>query len=243
MDPSARRLLQSLAAAGVRRMPLGAGRTPDSAAAPAASGSGIPAVAAPAPPRPARPEAEARRLLDDLAAEVARCQACPLCQTRTRTVPGEGHAAPRVVFVGEGPGADEDRTGRPFVGKAGQLLDDIITKGMRLRREDVFICNVVKCRPPGNRTPEPGEVQACAGFLERQLLALAPRVICALGAVAAQALLATDEPVGRLRGRVGQWRGIPVIPTYHPAYLLRNPAAKRPTWEDIQRVMERSGGP
>jgi DNA polymerase len=184
------------------------------------------------------PEDEAARQLAALAEEVAGCTACKLHTARTHTVPGEGHPRPAIAFVGEGPGADEDRTGRPFVGRAGRLLDDIITKGMGRRREDVFIGNVVKCRPPGNRTPEPDECHACGRFLERQLEILAPRVICALGATAARHLLDTDLPMGRLRGGSFAWRGIPVIPTYHPAYLLRNPAAKRPTWEDIQRVME-----
>ncbi|HTE05029.1 MAG TPA: uracil-DNA glycosylase [Planctomycetota bacterium] len=197
-----------------------------------AGGGGGAAVARPQP----APEAEA--LLAEVAAEVAVCRACRLCETRHLTVPGEGSARARVVFVGEGPGADEDRTGRPFVGRAGQLLEDILIKGMKLSREQVYICNVVKCRPPANRVPEPDEAAACAGYLDRQLLAIAPAVICTLGATAARRLLDTELSMGALRGRTHDWRGIPVITTYHPAYLLRNPAAKVPTWQDIQRVME-----
>ena len=172
-------------------------------------------------------------MLEAVAAEVRGCTRCVLAQTRTCAVPGEGDPAARVVFVGEGPGADEDRSGRPFVGRAGKLLDDIITKGMQLRREDVFICNVVKCRPPGNRVPAPDEVAACNDYLARQLAAIAPRVIVALGATAVRRLLDDESPMGRLRGGTYEAYGFPVIPTYHPAYLLRNPAAKKAVWEDI----------
>jgi DNA polymerase len=186
----------------------------------------------------ALPPADPQAALAGVAREVEACRACKLCGTRQRAVPGEGASRARIVFVGEGPGADEDRTGRPFVGRAGQLLDDIIVKGMKLRREDVFICNVVKCRPPGNRVPEPDEVQACAGFLDRQLAAIRPAVICALGATAVRRLLADERPLGALRGRTWDFRGVPVIATYHPAYLLRNPPAKVQAWQDIRRVME-----
>ncbi|GJM22271.1 MAG: uracil-DNA glycosylase [Planctomycetota bacterium] len=186
--------------------------------------------------RPSDPVAE----LDAVAAEVSDCRACTLCEGRHHTVPGEGSPNARVMFIGEGPGADEDRTGRPFVGRAGKLLDDIITKGMRIAREDVFIANVVKCRPPNNRAPTADESAACRGYLQRQIAAVSPAVICTLGATATHLLLETDSPMSRLRGREHSWRGLPVIPTYHPAYLLRNEAAKRPTWEDIQRVMQRA---
>ena len=251
------RLLRSLAAAGVRYVPRAAAAAPAPRPAPPAA-----PVAAPSPPpapsapsaaaaapraiagasqsslfgarRTAEPEAE----LAAVSEGVLRCVACGLAKTRTKAVPGEGDPHARVVFVGEGPGADEDRTGRPFVGRAGQLLDDIITKGMKLRREDVYICNVVKCRPPENRVPAPDEVQACADWLDRQLLAIAPRVICALGSTAARRLLDTERSLGALRGATHRWRGFPVVVTYHPAYLLRNPAAKAPTWVDIQRVIE-----
>jgi uracil-DNA glycosylase family 4 len=264
MDPEARRVLQSMLEAGVRHVPVGVPaaattdapqRTPvDTAAAAepepatAVESAAPPRVAAPAMPAGVAPAsagdlAAATATLDEVARQVADCTSCKLCQGRNLAVPGEGAAYARVVFVGEGPGADEDRTGRPFVGRAGKLLDDIITKGMKRRREDVYICNVVKCRPPNNRDPEPDEVAACRGYLERQLLAIAPRVICALGASAARLLLETDRPLGRLRGRVTLWHGIPVIPTYHPAYLLRNPDAKRPTWEDIRKVMDLADAP
>ncbi len=250
MDPSQERLLRSMHAAGVRRMPAPrAGRPappqPGPRATPAAAAQRERAVSGSAPglfaaprlaslPPVADPEAE----LAAVAREVEACRACKLCGTRTRAVPGEGATRARIVFVGEGPGADEDRTGRPFVGRAGQLLDDIIVKGMQLQRADVFICNVVKCRPPGNRVPEPDEAEACAGFLDRQLAAIRPAVICALGATAVRRLLRDDRPLGALRGRTWDYRGVPVIATYHPAYLLRNPSAKVQTWQDIRRVME-----
>lgn len=176
--------------------------------------------------------------LKAIAALVHECRLCPLHGTRTHAVPGEGNPRARVVFVGEAPGADEDRQGRPFVGRAGQLLTDIIQKGMRLCREDVYICNVLKCRPPGNRTPAPDEVARCMPYLVRQLELIRPEVIVALGGVAAQALLDTRQPVGRLRRRWHEWRDIPLRVTFHPAYLLRNPHDKSEAWKDIQEVMK-----
>ncbi len=227
------RFLRSLRAAGVRRVPRGH----IEAAAHVHAAPAAPVVAQPADvAAPARPDSAAA--LAAIATEVAACTRCGLCEKRTLTVPGEGSPTADIVFIGEGPGADEDRTGRPFVGAAGQLLDKIITAGMKLRREDVFIGNVVKCRPPGNRNPTPDETAACADYLARQIDALAPMVLCALGKVAAHQLLDTTLSMARLRGRVHEYRGIPVIPTYHPAYLLRNPAAKVETWQDIQKVME-----
>ncbi len=176
--------------------------------------------------------------LDTIRADLGDCQRCKLAAGRTTIVFGEGAAHAPVVFVGEGPGADEDATGRPFVGRAGQLLDKIIA-AMGLRREEVYICNVVKCRPPENRTPEPDEVAACVGFLHRQLAVIRPRVIVALGASAASALL--GEPklggISKIRGRFQDYRGIPLMPTFHPAYLLRAPDKKREVWEDIKQVM------
>jgi len=142
-----------------------------------------------------------------------------------------------LVFVGEAPGADEDMQGRPFVGKAGQLLTRIIV-AMGLQRQDVYICNILKCRPPGNRNPKPEEIAACEPFLIRQLQAIGPKVICALGTFAAHALLKTDVPISLLRGRFHSYQGIPLMPTYHPAYLLRNPGAKKQVWEDVQQVMK-----
>ena len=141
------------------------------------------------------------------------------------------------MFVGEGPGADEDVQGLAFVGRAGQLLTDIIEKGLRIPRPEVFIANVIKCRPPQNRNPEPDEILACQGFLEQQIDTIKPRVIVALGKFSGQWLLKTAEPISRIRGRLGEYRGIRVMPTYHPAYLLRNPGAKKDVWEDVKAVL------
>jgi len=253
MDPVLSRSLRSLAAAGVRRLPraLLAAR---SGAAPRSAGPAAVADDAAAASDARREHTEARfsALLDDrrperpadpaaalarVAAEVVDCRACALCEGRTHAVPGEGAPDARVMFIGEGPGADEDASGRPFVGRAGKLLDDIITKGMKLQRADVYIANVVKCRPPNNRAPTPDESAACRDYLLRQIAAVSPAVICTLGATATHLLLESDLPMSRLRGREHRWRGVPVVPTYHPAYLLRSPAAKKPTWDDIQRVM------
>lgn len=170
-------------------------------------------------------------------AELGECTRCRLHQSRTRIVFGAGSPCARLLFVGEGPGEDEDREGLPFVGKAGKLLTNIIENGMKLKRAECYIANVVKSRPPQNRTPSPDEIAACFPFLEAQLRAIRPEVIVALGAVAAHALLHTEAPISRLRGQWAQWQGIPVMPTFHPSYLLRNESAKRLVWEDIQKVM------
>ena len=190
----------------------------------------------------ALPATSSSEILKDIAAEVTQCEKCPLGAQRQNAVPGEGNAHASLVFVGEAPGASEDRQGRPFVGRAGGLLTDIIVKGMEIKREDVFICNVLKCRPPGNRTPNPEEVTQCEPYLLRQLEAIGPKVICALGATAAQTLLKTTEPIKRLRGAWHNYHGIPFRVTYHPAYLLRNPVDKKKTWEDIQEVMRALSG-
>ncbi|MCC7440529.1 MAG: uracil-DNA glycosylase [Bdellovibrionales bacterium] len=174
------------------------------------------------------------------AAGTGGCVACGLAATRQTIVFGEGSPRARLVFVGEGPGEQEDREARPFVGKAGQLLTRMI-EAMGLRREDVYICNVVKCRPPGNRNPEPAEVAACSPFLHRQLAALRPEVIVALGKFATQTLLQTEEGIMRLRGKFIEYRGIPVMPTFHPSYLLRTPDAKREAWDDLKQVAARLG--
>lgn len=179
--------------------------------------------------------------LAELQRRISNCQACPLGRTRTNLVFGVGNPEAELVFVGEAPGEDEDRQGIPFVGRAGQLLTRIIVNGMKLRREDVYICNVLKCRPPGNRNPSAAEIFHCLPYLEEQLEIIRPKVICALGAIAAQALLNTDDPIGRLRGRWHRWRGIPMMVTYHPAYLLRTPAAKAKVWSDIKQVMAELG--
>jgi uracil-DNA glycosylase len=173
--------------------------------------------------------------IEAVAAAVAGCRRCPVHSGARNPVPGEGNTSAELVCVGEGPGASEDETGRPFVGAAGKLLTSILG-AIKLAREDVFICNVVKHRPPGNRTPLPDEVSACQPYLARQLELIRPKVILALGAVAAQTLLGTKLSLGKLRGAVHRYDGIPLIVTYHPAALLRNPAWKRPTWEDVQHV-------
>ncbi|MBI1903808.1 MAG: uracil-DNA glycosylase [Planctomycetia bacterium] len=176
-----------------------------------------------------------------VAQEVSRCTRCPeLVACRTQTVFGVGHVSPRLCFLGEAPGADEDRLGEPFVGRAGQLLNKII-EACTLKREEVYILNILKCRPPENRTPTPEEVANCFPYLERQLAILRPEFICCLGAVAAQNLLQTTQGIGRLRGTIHDYRGIRVVCTYHPAYLLRNPASKKETWDDMQFLMAAMG--
>ena len=172
--------------------------------------------------------------------ELGDCRRCALCQTRTQIVFGEGSPQARVVFVGEGPGAEEDRSGRPFVGPAGELLTRMI-EACGWRRDDVYICNIVKCRPPGNRDPEPAEVEACRPFLEAQLRALAPEVIVTLGRPATSALLGRSVSITQLRGRWQQWREIPLMPTFHPAYVLRNYTlqTRQQVWDDLRAVHAR----
>ncbi|MFW5752731.1 MAG: uracil-DNA glycosylase [Planctomycetota bacterium] len=176
-----------------------------------------------------------------IAERIATCDRCPLCTGRTHTVPGEGEEQPQIMFIGEGPGADEDRQGRPFVGAAGRLLDKMIA-AMGLRRDEVFIANIIKCRPPGNRTPEPAEMAACLPYLERQVDALQPAVICTLGNVPLRALTGDlRRGITRARGTRFTWRGITCLATFHPSYLLRNPAGKKPAWEDLQQVLRLIG--
>lgn len=185
------------------------------------------------------PELVAAKTLEEVRAILGPdCRRCKLCEGRTHIVFGVGNPQADVMFVGEGPGRDEDLQGEPFVGRAGQLLTDIITRGMKMRREDVYIANVVKCRPPDNRNPEPDEVAACLPFLRRQIELVKPRVLIALGKVAAQALLGVKTPITQLRGRWHRVQGIPLMATFHPAYLLRNPADKRLAWEDIKQVLK-----
>jgi uracil-DNA glycosylase family 4 len=171
--------------------------------------------------------------LDDIAKHIATCTKCPLYSTALNPVPGEGNPNADFMCVGEAPGATEDETGRPFVGAAGQLLTKIL-EAIGLRREDVFIVNVLKHRPPGNRNPAPDEVTACSPYLVRQIELVKPKVILALGTFAAQTLLDTKTSIGKLRGQVHRYHGVPLVVTYHPAALLRNPSWKRPTWEDVQ---------
>lgn len=183
-------------------------------------------------------KAEARpETLADIQVDLGDCTRCPLCRGRTHIVFGEGDPKAPLVFVGEGPGYEEDQSGRPFVGAAGQLLTKIIT-AMGLSREQVYICNIVKCRPPNNRNPNPDEIARCLPFLQRQIRAIRPRVACALGNVAARALLVTDAPISRLRGRFHRVMDLALMPTYHPAYLLRNPEKKRDVWDDVRQIMK-----
>ncbi len=192
-------------------------------------------------PRLEQPALQVVQTLDALRAEIGDCRRCTLCEKRTQIVFGVGDPHAELVFVGEGPGHDEDIKGEPFVGRAGQLLTEIITKGMKMRREEVYIANVVKCRPPQNRNPEPEEIAACEPFLRRQLELIQPRIIVALGAFASQTLLKTKTPISRLRGVWHTYRGIQLMPTLHPAYLLRNPKDKRLVWEDIKAVLREMG--
>jgi DNA polymerase len=191
----------------------------------------------------AAPDCSDAPTLAVLQQEVAGCTRCgELASTRTQTVFGVGHPEARLCFLGEAPGADEDRLGEPFVGRAGQLLNKIL-QACKLRREDVYILNILKCRPPGNRNPAPDESQNCRRFLDRQLELIQPEFICCLGAVAAQNLLGTADSIGRLRCKVHKYRGIHVVCTYHPAYLLRNPSAKAQTWDDMKLLMREMGTP
>jgi DNA polymerase len=197
------------------------------AAVSAPAGAAAPAVIAP----PADPAAALQAIREDL----GDCQRCKLHATRTHVVFGQGSPHARLMFIGEAPGADEDEQGLAFVGKAGQLLTRII-EAIQMTRDDVFITNILKSRPPNNRNPEPDEILACQGFLDQQIDAIRPRIIVALGKFAAHWLLKTAEPITRLRGKVGEYKGIPVMPTYHPAYLLRTPSAKKEVWEDMKVV-------
>jgi uracil-DNA glycosylase len=174
---------------------------------------------------------------------LGECQRCKLCKGRSNIVFGVGNPNARLMFVGEGPGEDEDRVGEPFVGRAGELLTSIITKGMGLARSDVYIANVVKCRPPNNRDPEPDEIVACEPFLKRQVDLVGPDVIVSLGKFATQVLLGDRTPISRRRGQWHEYQGRPLMPTFHPAYLLRNPYDKKLVWADIKLVMERLGMP
>ncbi|MFQ6045487.1 MAG: uracil-DNA glycosylase family protein [Gemmatimonadales bacterium] len=206
-------------------------------------GSGWRSGAPPIPPRGIVAEAPASDLfsddplsgksLDEIAEIVHSCTLCALCESRTNAVPGEGPGDARLVVVGEGPGAVEDETGRPFVGRAGELLTDILA-AIDLPRESVFICNVVKCRPPNNRKPQQDEIDRCVPYLYRQLEIIRPAVILAMGGTAAEALLGVRQSLGGLRNKVHEFRGTPLVVTYHPAALLRNPHWKKPTWDDVR---------
>lgn len=191
-------------------------------------------------PAPSTPGASSLKLqtLSEVEQGLAGCTRCKLHKGRTNIVFGVGNPKARLMFVGEAPGEDEDLKGEPFVGKAGQLLTKMI-EAMGLRREDVYICNTVKCRPPNNRNPEPDELASCEPFLKAQLAAVKPEAIVTLGKFAAQALLRDETPVSRLRGQWREYEGIPLMPTFHPAYLLRSPGEKGKVWEDLKQVMKK----
>jgi DNA polymerase len=186
---------------------------------------------------PAEPELPVNETLEAIRADIGDCTRCKLHQQRTHIVFGEGNPRAALMFIGEGPGADEDATGRPFVGRAGQLLDRMI-EAIGLRRDDCYIGNVVKCRPPGNREPEPGEVATCEPFLFRQISVIKPRLVVALGATAAKTLLRTKAPISKLRGHFFDFRGTKLLPTFHPAFLLRSPNMKKEAWEDMKKVRD-----
>lgn len=189
-----------------------------------------------APEAPNTVDIDAAAALTLIEQDLGDCRRCRLHEARTHIVFGDGSAHAQLVFVGEAPGFDEDRQGKPFVGRAGKLLDKMIQALGRTRKE-VYICNVIKCRPPQNRNPNSDEIATCSPFLFRQLEAIRPKAICALGAFAVQTLLQTTKPISQLRGKTQYWRGIPVVPTFHPAYLLRNPAQKAQTWLDLLQVI------
>ncbi len=239
---SLRRYLEELRESGVDGLPFS---PPERAPGPDAAASSLPpgaagslsgadgAVAvAPAP--------TGAETLAEIRGDLGECRRCTLGAGRTTLVFGVGNPKARLLFVGEAPGREEDLRGEPFVGEAGQLLTRII-KAMGFAREEVYICNVLKCRPPGNRNPLPEEVEACSTFMLRQVRAIAPEAIVALGTFAAQALLGTKEPISKLRGVFHDYHGIPLMPTFHPAFLLRNPERKREVWEDMKQVMGRLG--
>lgn len=183
----------------------------------------------------AAPAGSSTMTLENIRQDLGDCQRCKLARARSRIVFGSGNPAARLVFVGEAPGFEEDRQGLPFVGRAGQLLTKII-ESIDLKREDVYICNVLKCRPPNNRNPEPDEVETCSPFLRDQLAAIRPKIVCCLGTFAAQTVLGMRDPISKLRGRFYDVDGVLYIATFHPAYLLRNPEKKREVWDDMKRI-------
>jgi uracil-DNA glycosylase family 4 len=231
----ARQLVESLKAAGVDWLPKAKLRA--SAPVPLAS---VPSASE------AQPDADIqgrKQELETLRACVAQCMRCTeLASTRTQTVFGVGKMDPELCFIGEAPGADEDAQGEPFVGAAGQLLNKIIV-ACKMTREEVYICNILRCRPPGNRTPLPNEAGNCREYLEKQIALVRPKYICCLGACAAQNLLQSSLSIGRMRGQFHSYKGIPVLCTYHPSYLLRNPSSKKDVWEDMKKLMAQMGRP
>jgi uracil-DNA glycosylase len=251
-DPSTERVrrvvaqrLESLGRAGVTQLPRRAAtpiETPASSSAPPLEQSPVDASPERTEPMKKGRAKDKASALSIVQQEVAACQRCEeLACARTQTVFGVGDPNAQLCFFGEAPGADEDRLGEPFVGRAGKLLNDIIEKGMGMERSDVYILNVLKCRPPGNRNPSPEESANCREFRDKQFEIIRPKFICCLGTIAAHNLLDTKIPVGQLRGTVHEAQGAKVVVTYHPAYLLRNPSAKKATWEDIQLLLGEMG--
>jgi uracil-DNA glycosylase len=234
-----------VAAEAAAESPASTSRT----SAPAATPLSLPGFEPPAPPPAAAasstmppavrlaPRSDLPGTLAEVRALVETCRLCPLCETRTKTVFSDGTDTARLMFVGEAPGRDEDREGVPFVGRAGQLLTKMI-EAIQLKREHVYIANVLKCRPPENRTPLPSEVEKCLPYLEQQIALVRPDLIVALGLSAAQGLLGTKASMGALRGRTFEYKGVPLVATYHPAALLRNPGLKKDAWVDLQRVRD-----
>lgn len=236
---SLRRYLEELKETGVVELPRaavtgGEKTAPPLEASPVAESALLLPVAEP------HAQAAAGETLDDIRSELGECVRCQLGSQRTNLVFGVGNPRARLVFIGEAPGREEDLKGEPFVGEAGQLLTKII-QAMGFARDEVYICNVLKCRPPGNRNPHHEEIEQCAPFMLRQVRAIAPEAVVALGTFAAQTLLATKEPISRLRGRFHDYHGIPLMPTFHPAFLVRNPERKREVWADMKQVMALMG--
>jgi uracil-DNA glycosylase family 4 len=232
---SLREYLLTIQESGLDGLPIAAPSTPAPQAAASHTATAPPAAVETGEP----PHDQKHESLEKIRKNLGDCQRCKLAKGRQNLVFGEGNPQARLVFVGEGPGGDEDRLGEPFVGEAGQVLNRIIT-AMGLKREDVYICNVVKCRPPNNRDPEADEIAACAPFLLRQLQSVQPEVVVALGRFAAQTLLGTKEAISKLRGKFRDYHGVPVMPTYHPSYLLRNKADSGffwDVWEDMTQVL------
>ena len=228
------RYLLFMKMSGVQYLPKAAHNDPN--LLPAAESAGAPE----SPVQPLSPDAPGDTL-DYIRKDLGDCVRCGLSESRTNLVFGTGNPNADLLFVGEAPGRDEDIKGEPFVGEAGKLLTKII-EAINLRREDVYICNILKCRPSNNRNPLPEEIDACKPFFERQIMAIRPKLICALGKFAAQTLLDTQTPISSLRGRFHNYKGIPLMPTYHPAYLLRNPDMKRAVWEDMKLVQKLLNG-
>ena len=250
--------LRYLKEQGVTHVPSSGKTFPKPPPAPKSTRPPQPSASSPPPAKPqpfeerfaasARPSTPGRRpsastgpdTIESLAAEIAACQGCALAPTRLNTVPGQGALQPEIMFVGEGPGADEDEQGLAFVGRAGQLLTKMIA-AMGYTREQVFIGNIVKCRPPGNRVPTPEEMAGCIPYLKRQIAVIKPKLIVCLGATAARGLVQETLPIGKARGQWRQFEGIPVMLTFHPAYLLRDPRKKTETWADLKAVLARLG--